>query len=241
MPRRRRRAHGRAAGRARAARSRRVTRGGVPLGAVVHDEALGRAPRRCSSPCSRPRGCRSRSPACASSCAASSPRSRPRARGSWPRATRSGGASSATCTTARSSAWSPSACRCATSSTSSAVGQRRRHRARRRGGRGRPRDRATCASSRAACARRAWTTVWPPALRELGDRTPCGSRSRRPPERFAAEVEATAYFVASRGDGQRGQARRCGSVTRAARRDGGTCLRSRDDGCGGADAAPARA
>ena len=63
-----------------------------------------RSGRTCCVPCSTRRRSRSSSPACASSCACSSPRSSPRGCGSRRPATRSGGGSSATCTTARSSA-----------------------------------------------------------------------------------------------------------------------------------------
>ena len=76
---------------------------GRELGVLLHAPP---APRRtCCAACSTPPRCRSSWRACASSCGCSWPRWSPRARGSRRPATRSGGGSSATCTTARSSGW----------------------------------------------------------------------------------------------------------------------------------------
>ena len=73
------------------------------VGVLLHDPALAQRPDLLRGGARRRRGRGRARAACASSCACSSPRSSPRARGSRRPATRSGGGSSATCTTARSS------------------------------------------------------------------------------------------------------------------------------------------
>ena len=174
-----------------------LTRGGVPLGVVVHDQSL--AERRVllepvlqaaglPIEIARLRVELRRQLAEVAGLAR---------RGSSPRATRSGGASSATCTTARSSAWSPSACRCATSSTSSAPSAN---------GAATALDDAVDEVGRAiGDLRELARGVRParlddglaPALRELADRTPLRVEVDATAERFPPEIEATAYFVAS--------------------------------------------
>ena len=143
----------------------------------------------------------SRSHACASSCAVSSPRSRPPGRGSWPRQTPSGGGSSVTCMTARSSGWSRSGWPCATPSTSFAP-------ARRRG----PARHSTASVSELAVAIAGAARARPraPAIpaRRAAWRRRCASSPARAPlpvevrttaERFASGVEAAAYFIACEG------------------------------------------
>ena len=165
-----------------------------------------RSGRDCSRRSWRRPGSRSRSCGCVSSCAASSTRSRPRARGSCPPATRSGGGSSATCTTGPSSGWSRSAWRCATHSTSSAT---------------RPRRRATSIDGAVTEIdvaieelRELARGVRPaqldagltPALRELAARAPLPGRGQRERRALSARARGRGLLHRQRGADERRQA-----------------------------------
>jgi signal transduction histidine kinase len=78
-----------------------------------------------------------------------------------------------------------------------------------------------------------------PALRELADRTPMRVEVEATGERFPAEIEATAYFVASEAMANAVKHARASAITIRAGRDGtGLAVTIADDGCGGALAGP---
>ena len=175
----------------------------------------------------------------------------PRGRGSSRPATPSAGGSSATCTTARSSAWSRSRSRCATSTAWCERDPPRARAAlasRRRGARATRSP--TCASWRAACIPRCSpSTGCAAALTALAGRAPrsrSGSTSSST-ERPREQVEAAAYFVVS--EALTNVAKYAGRDVRARHgraREGPTLVvEISDDGAGGADPAgglgPARA
>ena len=175
------------------------------LGVLLH--APGAAAGPAARACSTPRPCRSSSHGCASSCGCSWPRSSPRARGSPRRATRSGGGSSATCTTARSSGSSRSGSCCA--GCSARCRARRDARSRRStppSTRSPPRS-PTCARSPPACGRRGSTKGSPPRSPTSPAAPPCRSRSAATAGPRAAGGRGRRLLRRLRGAHQRGQAR----------------------------------
>ena len=230
----------RAPGRRRApgtrASARRSSAAGVPLGRRRARRPPGRSARTCCAERGRGRRpARSRSPGCASSCAASSPRSRRRGRGSSPPATRSGGGSSATCTTARSSGWSRSGWRCATPSTSSGRRPTAPRRARRRGRRARRRDRRAARARPRPAARRSSTPAWRRRCASSPAARRCRSRSRRHRRALHRRRRGRGLLHRLRGPHQRGQARAAPRAVDAQRRsaqNGALVVSVSDDGVG---------
>ena len=216
-----------------------VRRGDLPLATVVHADRAAvrtraRAPAR---PC---RASPSRSPGCGSRCAGSSPRSSAPGPGSSAPPSTSAAGSSATSTTAPSSSWSRSASTCGTCSPGSTPASP-------------VRDQLDDSVRRLGDAIRELRElahgVRPstldaglgPALAELAGRTPVRTVLDVTDERFAAEVEAAAYFVVSEALANALKHATPASIEVLADRvDGRLVVTVVDDGPGGAAAVPGR-
>ena len=205
--------------------------------AAGHGAARPRAPRSAPTCCaawSRRPGWRSRSRACARSCAASSTRSPRRGRASSRRATPSAGASSAICTTARSSGWSRSDWRCGTPSTSSgpeaAAGQTLEGALAEIGDAiGELRELARGLRPPQLDAGLA------PALQELASRAAMPVAVDATVERFPDGVETAAYFIACEALTNATKHAHASRVSLSAqRRNGSLVICVADDGVGGA-------
>ena len=155
--------------------------------------------------------------------------------GSPPWLTRSVGASSATCTTAPSNAWSPSASRCGTPSTSWAPTPSEANAT--------LDDAVVEISAAIEELRELAHGLRPallqaglgPALRDLASRSPVPVEVSATTDRFAPDVEAAAYFVACEGlTNAVKHARAEQVVLQVARQDSTLVVSVADDGVGGA-------
>ena len=229
----------RAASRDGRARASPIERGGAAARVVVHDRRPTSTGRRCGGRRGRRAGHRDRAAARRAAPPAHGGRGLPRA-DRRRRPTRSAAASSATCTTARSSGWSRSGSRCATPSTSSATAARSGRAGRWTAPSARSRPRSTsCASSRRGLPPSQLDAGLAAALRELAARAPMPVERRRAGERFERGVEAAAYFIACEGltNAVEARARDRASMLRGRAANGQLVVRVADDGVGGAAAA----